>query len=148
MLSIKLKLSMFIIDHRSSYYINFNVSRRYSVSTGYTERHTLRPWAYAGFLLGRGSLKNITCPFSSNIKYFKYVSTKPSCSGHPYLTDNFNPSHNFCGFQSIYFRKRARSNCKTPEKQKKVLSDKCPADKNPFLIIWFWNSLYFINLFK
>ena len=41
-LLVKLKFDMCIVDHRSSHYINFGVSRRYSSFTGYTKRHTLR----------------------------------------------------------------------------------------------------------
>ena len=41
--STKLKLDMFIVDHFSSHYINFGVSRIYSFFTGYTKCHTLCP---------------------------------------------------------------------------------------------------------
>ena len=43
MLSTKLKFDTCIVDHCSSYYINFNVSRIHSVFTGYTKYHTLCP---------------------------------------------------------------------------------------------------------
>ena len=43
MLSTKLKFDMCIVDHCSSYYINFGVSRIYSFFTGYTKCHTLCP---------------------------------------------------------------------------------------------------------
>ena len=42
-LSIELKFHMCIIDHRSSYYFNFGVSRMNSFFTGHTKYHTLRP---------------------------------------------------------------------------------------------------------
>ena len=42
-LSIKLKFDKYTVDHRFSYYINFDVSRRYSFFTGYKKCRTLRP---------------------------------------------------------------------------------------------------------
>ena len=41
-ISIKIKFYMCIIDHHSSYYINFGMSRIYSSFTDYTKWHILR----------------------------------------------------------------------------------------------------------
>ena len=57
MLSIKIKFNVFIVDHFSSYCINFGVSRRYGFFTGYTKYHVLRAtgiftWIRTKFIWG------------------------------------------------------------------------------------------------
>ena len=112
----------------------------------------LHAWMYAGFLQGGAHWKNIMCPFSSNIKYYKSVIKKKNTI---YGSDLFNKKTVihistrmcFCLFISEKWIFQTADTYLGKLKTASLGSCGCLTDKSPSLFTEFLNSLNFLNTF-